>query len=132
VTSLLRAATIGIAVLLSSWALLMILSRTLPPGPTRDLARFLPDCATTMRRLRKHPSVPRRTRFLVVFALLWVISPIDLIPEFIPIIGPLDDVIVVALVLRAAAKKIPSDVLFEAWPGNPAILKRLIGLEAAP
>lgn len=64
---------------------------------------------------------------MTVFALIWVISPIDLIPEFLPVIGPLDDVIVVALVLRFVARRIPPDVLFEAWPGEPRLLARLIG-----
>ena len=55
---------------------------------------------TTVRRLRRDPRVPRRAKVAVAFAGLWVLSPIDLIPEFIPVIGPLDDVIVVALALR--------------------------------
>lgn len=62
-----------------------------------------------------------------MFALLWVLSPIDLIPEFLPVIGPLDDVVVVALVLRYAARRVPVDVLFDAWPGDPKLLGRLIG-----
>jgi len=53
--------------------------------------------------------------------------PIDLIPEFLPIIGPLDDVVVVALALRYAARQVPREVLFEAWPEDPSLLARLIG-----
>ena len=63
----------------------------------------------------------------MLIALLWVLSPIDLIPEFLPVIGPLDDVIVVALAFRYAARRVPRDVLFEAWPAEPRILERLIG-----
>ena len=62
----------------------------------------------------------------VVVALLWVLSPVDLIPEFVPIIGPLDDVLVVALAFRYAARRVPRDVLFEAWPAKPSILERLL------
>ncbi len=62
----------------------------------------------------------------VAFAGLWVLSPIDLIPEFLPVIGPLDDVIVVALALRFAARRIPHDVLLEAWPAEPRLLERLV------
>ena len=58
---------------------------------------------------------------------LWVASPIDLIPEFLPVIGPLDDVVVVALALRYAARAVPREVLLEAWPGNPRLLARLLG-----
>ena len=64
----------------------------------------------------------------MVIALLWVLSPIDLIPEFLPIIGPLDDVLVVALAFRYAARQVPRAVLFEAWPADPCILERLLPL----
>jgi uncharacterized membrane protein YkvA (DUF1232 family) len=50
-----------------------------------------------------------------------------LIPEFLPVIGPLDDVVVVALALRYAARRVPRSVLLEAWPGDPGLLERLIG-----
>lgn len=64
-------------------------------------------------------------------ALIWVLSPIDLIPEFLPVIGPLDDVVVVALALRYAARQVPRSVLLEAWPANPSIIERLLGPELA-
>jgi uncharacterized membrane protein YkvA (DUF1232 family) len=56
-----------------------------------------------------------------------VISPIDLIPEFVPVLGPLDDVVVVALALRYAARQVPRAVLRDAWPGNAELLERLLG-----
>jgi uncharacterized membrane protein YkvA (DUF1232 family) len=56
-----------------------------------------------------------------------VLSPIDLIPEFLPLIGPLDDVVVVALALRYAARQVPRPLLLEAWPGDAALLERLLG-----
>lgn len=62
-----------------------------------------------------------------MFAGLWVLSPVDLIPEFLPVIGPLDDVVVVALVLRYAARRIPREALVEAWAGEPHVLERLLG-----
>jgi uncharacterized membrane protein YkvA (DUF1232 family) len=86
---------------------------------------------TTVRRLRAHPAVPRRVKLAVGFAGLWVLSPIDLIPEFLPVIGPLDDVVVVALALRYAARRVPSEVLLEAWPGDRRILERLLGRRPA-
>src|SRR5262245_34304450 len=118
---------IGVGLLLASWGVLLLLARRLPPGILRDLAAFIPDCVTTVRRLRKDPRVPRRAKVAVVFAGLWVASPIDLIPEFLPIIGPLDDVVVVALALRYAARQVPRDVLLDAWPGEPRLLERLLG-----
>ena len=61
---------------------------------------------------------------------LWVLSPIDLIPEFLPVIGPLDDVVVVALAFRYAARRVPREVLLDAWPGDPRVLRRLLGVPA--
>jgi uncharacterized membrane protein YkvA (DUF1232 family) len=120
---------IGIAVvlLLVSWILLIVLAKRLPPGVLRDLAAFIPDCVTTVRRLRKDPRVPRKAKIAVVFAGLWVASPIDLIPEFIPVIGPLDDIVVVALALRYAGRQVPRAVLLAAWPGEPRVIERLLG-----
>ena len=123
---MLRAAAIGIAVVLGSWALLIALARTLPPGAAKDLARFLPDCVTTLRRLRRHPDVPTRAKVVLALAGLWVLSPIDLIPEFLPVIGPLDDVLVVALALRYALRQLPRATVLEAWPGNPSLIERLL------
>ena len=120
---------LGVAVLclVASWALLLVLARRLPPGLLRDLAAFIPDCVTTVRRLRRDPRVPRRARIAIVVAGIWVASPIDLIPEFIPIIGPLDDIVVVALALRYAGRQVPREVLMAAWPGEPRLLERLLG-----
>jgi uncharacterized membrane protein YkvA (DUF1232 family) len=113
--------------LLVSWALLFVLAKTLPPGILRDLASFIPDCVTTIRRLRKDSRVPRRAKIAILFAGLWVASPIDLIPEFIPVIGPLDDIVVVALALRYAGRRVPREVLLAAWPGEPWLIERLLG-----
>jgi uncharacterized membrane protein YkvA (DUF1232 family) len=71
--------------------------------------------------------VPRRAKVAVVLAGLWLASPIDLLPEFLPVIGPLDDVVVVALALRYAARQVPRELLLEAWPGDPRLLQRLLG-----
>lgn len=118
---------VAAAVVVASWGLLVLAARRLPPGVLRDLAGFLPACATTARRLRRDPRVPRKAKLVVAFAGLWVLSPIDLIPEFLPVIGPLDDIVVVALALRYAARQVPRDVLFEAWPADPHLLERLLG-----
>ena len=122
-----RLAVVGIVLLLASWTLLAVLARRLPPGLLKDLAGFLPACATTVRRLRKDPRVPRRAKLAIVLAGLWVLSPIDLIPEFVPVVGPLDDVVVVALAFRYAARRIPREVLEEAWAGDTHVLDRLLG-----
>jgi uncharacterized membrane protein YkvA (DUF1232 family) len=116
-----------VALLLASWVLLIVLARRLPPGLAKDLASFLPACATALRVLRKDPRVPRSAKLAVALAAVWVVSPIDLIPEFLPVIGPLDDVVVVALALRFAARRVPRDAIEQAWPGERRILDRLLG-----
>ena len=121
---------VAFGILLASWALMVVLAARLPDGVLKELAGFMPDCVTTVRRLRRDPRVPRRARIAVVIAGLWLISPIDLIPEFLPVIGPLDDIVVIALALRYAARQVPREVLLEAWPGNPSTLDRLLGSRA--
>jgi uncharacterized membrane protein YkvA (DUF1232 family) len=121
-----RVLVIAVALVLASWGVLIVLAKRLPPGTAKDLATVLPACATTARRLRRDPRVPRRAKVAVAFAGLWVLSPIDLIQEFLPVIGPLDDVIVVALALRYAARRVPKEVLYEAWPAEPRLLERLL------
>jgi uncharacterized membrane protein YkvA (DUF1232 family) len=114
-------------VLVASWALLVVLAARLPPGVLRELAGLLPNCVKAARSLRAHPAVPRRAKVAIGFAALWCLSPIDLIPEFLPVIGPLDDVVVVALALRYAARQVPREVIEDAWTGAPATLERLLG-----
>jgi uncharacterized membrane protein YkvA (DUF1232 family) len=123
----LRAVLLAVALMVGSWAVLVVLARRLPPGLLRDLASFVPDCVTTVRRLRRDPRVPRRAKVVVALAGLWLLSPVDLLPEFLPVIGPLDDVVVVALALRYAARQVPREVLVQAWPGEPRLLERLLG-----
>ena len=129
---MLRTLLIAAIMLLATWALLVVAAKRLPPGLLRDLAGFLPACLTTVRRLRNDPRVPRRAKVAVLLAGLWVLSPIDLLPEFLPVIGPLDDVLVVALALRYAARSVPRSVLLDAWPADPRLLERLLGPPVTP
>ena len=125
--SWLKAILTAAVVMVGLWALLVILAARLPSGLLKDLAGFLPACVTLARRLRADPRVPFKAKAAVVLAGLWVLSPVDLLPEFLPVIGPLDDVVVVALALRYAARRVPREVLLEAWPGEPRLLERLLG-----
>jgi uncharacterized membrane protein YkvA (DUF1232 family) len=124
---LLRTLLIAVVLLGATWGLLVVAARRLPPGILKDLALFLPACLTTVRRLRNNPQVPARAKLAVLVAGLWLLSPIDLLPEFLPVIGPLDDVLVVALALRYAARSVPRQVLLDAWPADPRLLERLLG-----
>jgi uncharacterized membrane protein YkvA (DUF1232 family) len=122
----LRLLVVAAVLIVLTWVALVLLAARLPKGAVRDLAGFLPACITTVRRLRADPRVPRGAKVAVALAGLWVVSPIDFLPEFLPVIGPLDDVVVVALVLRYAARRVPK-VLFEAWPADARLLERLLG-----
>jgi uncharacterized membrane protein YkvA (DUF1232 family) len=96
------------------------------------VAEFLPSCVTAARTLRQHPDVPRRAKVALLVAVLWVLSPIDLLPEFLPVIGPLDDVVAVVLLMRYAARSIPRQTLLDAWPTDPRPLERLLGRDRSP
>ena len=117
-------AALGLWVL--SWLAMVMLARRLPPGLLRDVAEFLPACVTAARRLRSDPQVPRRAKVALLVAVVWVVSPIDLLPEFLPVIGPLDDVVAVVFLLRYAARSVPRQALLEAWPADPRLLLRLL------
>jgi uncharacterized membrane protein YkvA (DUF1232 family) len=132
ISNLLLIGGIVVGIWAISCLLMVLFAHRLPPGLLRDVAEFLPACVTTARTLRKNPAVPRRAKVALLVAVLWVISPIDLLPEFLPVIGPLDDVVAVVLLLRYAARQIPRDVLVDAWPAEPRLLVRVLGKQAAP
>lgn len=121
---------------LALWALscvaMVLFARRLPPGLLRDLLEFLPACVTTARALRGNPAVPRRAKVALLVAVLWVLSPIDLLPEFLPIIGPLDDVVAVVLLMRFAARSIPRPLIQTAWPAAPRLLNLMLDGRRSP
>jgi uncharacterized membrane protein YkvA (DUF1232 family) len=123
---LLWIAGIALGLWVLSWVGMVLLARRLPPGLLRDVAEFLPACVTAARRLRRDPAVPRRAKVALLVAVAWVVSPIDLLPEFLPVIGPLDDVVAVVLLLRYAARSVPRETLLAAWPADARLLLRLL------
>lgn len=125
--TLLVVAAVALGVWVLSCVLMVLLAARLPDGLLKQTLEFLPACVTTARRLRRHPDVPRRAKVALLVAIVWVVSPIDLLPEFLPVIGPLDDVVAVVLLMRYAARSIPRATLLEAWPSDPRLLERLLG-----
>jgi uncharacterized membrane protein YkvA (DUF1232 family) len=83
----------------------------------RTLAGFVPDCAVLARRLLRDPRVPRRVKVALLLLVGYLVMPIDLVPDFIPVAGHLDDAILVALVLRALVRAGGEPLLREHWPG---------------
>lgn len=113
----------------------LILAATLwlmrPTASMQDLVRLLPDVLRLLKRLAADPELPRRIRVAVVALIAFVVSPIDLIPDAIPVIGFADDVIVVGLVLRWISRTAGPGPLAKHWPGTPeglATLCKLCGL----
>ena len=96
----------------------------------REIAAFLPNLASLFKGLIRDPRVPRSSKGLLLFGAAWIASPIDLIPEFIPVLGPLDDAVVAALILRRVLKTAGEGVVAEHWRGDPATLHKLLRLFA--
>jgi uncharacterized membrane protein YkvA (DUF1232 family) len=94
----------------------------------RALAGFIPDCFQLVRRLIADPRVPRRRKALLVVLAGYLALPFDLVPDFIPVAGQLDDAVVVMLVLRAVLRSGGEALLREHWSGPDAsydVVRRL-------
>jgi uncharacterized membrane protein YkvA (DUF1232 family) len=96
----------------------------------RELALLVPNLVRLFGGLLRDPRVPLRAKIVVGIASIWLASPIDLIPDFIPIAGAFDDAIVAALTLRFVLRTTDGAVLREHWRGDPATLERLLRLVA--
>lgn len=96
----------------------------------RALATFIPDCIVLVSRLARDSRVPRSRKLLLLALAGYLALPFDLVPDFIPVAGQLDDAIVVALVLRSLVRSGGEDLIRELWPGperSLAVILRLAG-----
>ena len=96
-----------------------------------DAVRLVPDVVRLIRRLARDPSLPRGVRIRLTLLIAYLISPIDLIPDFIPVVGYADDVIIVAWALRSVARAAGPEALDRHWSGSAdglRALKRLSGV----
>lgn len=96
----------------------------------RVLAGFVPDCVVLCSRLLRDPRVPRRHKVLLVAVTGYLAVPFDLVPDFIPLAGQLDDVVIVALVVRGLLRAGGTSLVREHWPGpesSLALVLRLAG-----
>ena len=98
----------------------------------RAFARFIPDSTILLRRIVGDHRVPRRGKLLLIALIAYLAMPIDLVPDFIPIAGQLDDAIVMALVLRTVLRSTGKELLEEHWPGPRASLDVLVRLAGVP
>ncbi|HST64615.1 MAG TPA: DUF1232 domain-containing protein [Mycobacteriales bacterium] len=93
------------------------------PARLRDALRLLPDLLVLLRRLAADPALPRGVRIRLTVVVLYLASPIDLIPDFIPLLGYADDAVVVLLGLRAVIRHAGPDALERHWPGTTSGLR---------
>ena len=100
-----------------------------PPETTaRELLRVLPDTVRLVSRLARDSSLPSGVRIRLWLLLGYLIMPIDLVPDFLPVIGYADDAIVVALVLRSVVHRAGAEALERHWPGSPDGLAAVVRL----
>jgi len=92
----------------------------------RELALLLPNLILLFKDLLKDPRVPRGPKVVLAIGIVWLVSPIDLLPEFLPVLGPLDDAVVAALVLRHLVHRAGADVVREHWRGAPDTLELIL------
>lgn len=120
---LLIALAVAIVVWLLAIVVLVLLGRR---SQASELAALIPNLVSLFRGLLRDPRVPRTSKGWLWFALAWFLSPIDLIPEFIPVVGPLDDAIVAALVLRHVLRRTVRGVLLDHWRGEVSTLDAIV------
>jgi uncharacterized membrane protein YkvA (DUF1232 family) len=122
-----RGLLIALAVTVAVWSLLVIVLVAIGRRTqARELAVLIPNLVVLFRGMLHDPRVSRGNKGWIWFALVWVVSPIDLIPEFIPVAGPIDDVIVAALVLRHVLRRTDREVVSAHWRGEPSTLDAIL------
>jgi uncharacterized membrane protein YkvA (DUF1232 family) len=94
----------------------------------REVARFLPDCVVLLKRLLRDDRVPRRAKVVLGVLVLYLVMPLDLIPDFIPVAGQLDDAVLVAVAIAYVARSAGRDVIQELWPGSERALQVVLAL----
>jgi uncharacterized membrane protein YkvA (DUF1232 family) len=122
----------ALAIALVVWIGLIVLlialgRRTL----ARELATLVPNLTRLFAGLLRDPRVPLRAKVVLGATALYLAMPIDIIPDFVPIAGSLDDAIVAAFALRFVVRASSPEIVAEHWPGDPATLRRILWLARA-
>ena len=124
----------GVGGLVVLWLLLIVgLAIVRPDGTTlRDAARILPDAVRLVSRLSRNPALGRTTRFRLLLVVVYLALPIDLVPDFIPVLGYADDAILIGLVIRSLVRRAGPEIVRQTWPGTDAGLDLLAKLCNVP
>ncbi|ANN16869.1 hypothetical protein SD37_15240 [Amycolatopsis orientalis] len=122
------------AALLLTWVVLVVVLAIVRPrgGLLREALRLLPDVLRLVRRLAADKSLPRGVRIRLGLLLAYLALPLDVIPDFIPVLGYADDAIIVTAVLRGVVRRAGLDAVRAHWPGTDdgfAVVVRLTGLD---
>jgi uncharacterized membrane protein YkvA (DUF1232 family) len=127
---MLRTFVIVAAVLVAMWLFFLVWVWLIRPDETSlsDATRLLPDTLRLVKRLSTDRAIPRSTRWWTWVLLIYLASPIDLIPDFVPVIGYADDAIITSFVLRHVIARSGRAKLVEHWPGSEAGLSTLTRL----
>jgi uncharacterized membrane protein YkvA (DUF1232 family) len=124
---------VGVVALVGIWAgLVSWLAIAGRREDARALATFIPDCVVLMARLARDPRVPRRRKLLLLVVVGYLALPFDLVPDFIPVVGQLDDAVIVALVLRRFVRGGGEALIRELWPGPARSLELVLRLARSP
>jgi uncharacterized membrane protein YkvA (DUF1232 family) len=107
---------IWMALALTLW---LMSRREADPTRLRDVLRLVPDVVRLLRRLAADPQVPRGVRIRLGLLVAYLALPIDLVPDFIPVVGYADDAIIVAIALRSVTRAAGEEALDRHWPGTP-------------
>jgi uncharacterized membrane protein YkvA (DUF1232 family) len=97
----------------------------------KELALLIPNLVLLFKDLFRDPAVPRGPKIALGIGIVWLISTIDLLPEFLPVLGPLDDAVVAALVLRYVVRHAGADVVRGHWRGDPGTVEKLLRFSGA-
>jgi uncharacterized membrane protein YkvA (DUF1232 family) len=116
-----RAAVLLAVSVLVLWAVLLIVLVVTRPDArsVRDGARVLPDTLRLVRRLAADRTVPRSARLWLWFLLAYLALPFDLVPDFLPVVGYADDVIITSVVMRHLVRRAGPETVRRNWPGTP-------------
>jgi uncharacterized membrane protein YkvA (DUF1232 family) len=126
-------AVVGVVIaLVVFWLAMLAIFWVLRPKDVRvrELVGVIPDTLRLLRDLIRDPAMPADVRLVLVGLVAWIVSPIDLIPEFIPVLGPLDDVVVAVAAMRYVRRRVGIRAVRDRWVGTAegfSVLERVIG-----
>jgi uncharacterized membrane protein YkvA (DUF1232 family) len=126
-----------VAGLVLIWAVMVVAlwlaaKREDDPARLRDLLRLVPDVTRLMRGLAADPTLPRGVRWRLTGLVVYLVLPVDLIPDFIPVIGYADDAVIVAIALRSVVRVAGVEAIDRHWPGTDEGLRAVKRLARLP